>query len=130
MGRRFTSPVSADQSNWLIATKQIWKLYVALLGFTAAFLCFVVAGFAFMTEGQLLGIVVGIGMVLGVGTFIWLLRGLRCPSCRNPLAWTMIRKQSHLSWLIDLVNLTDCPICKADLMKAVSRNREIVSRST
>ena len=117
MTRRLTKRQPIDRSNWLIAAKQIWKLYLALLGFTITFLCFVVAGFSFMTEGQLLGTMIGSGMVLGFGTFIWLLQTLRCPSCRNPLAWTMFRKQSHLSWLIDLVNLTECPACKTDLMK-------------
>lgn len=123
--RRTASPPPADQSNWLIITKQIWKLYVALLGFTATFLCFVAAGFAFMMEGQLLGGVVGVGMILGIGTFLWLLQALCCPSCRNSLVWTMIRKQSHMSWLIDLVNLTECPICKTNLMRAASQKQRM-----
>lgn len=130
MKRRSTSPASVPPSNWLIKAKQIWKLYVALLGFTAAFLCFVVAGFRFMTEGHLSGTLVGIGMILGVGTFLWLLQALRCPSCRNQLVWTMIRRQSHMSWLIDLVNLTECPVCRTDLMKPISRNQRIVRSSS
>ena len=121
MPRRTPSPTSADQSNWLIIAKQMWKLYVALLGFMATFLCFVVAGVAFMTEGQLLGRVIGVGMILGTGTFLWLVQTLCCPFCERSLVWTMIRRQSHMSWLIELVNLTECPICKANLMNVGSR---------
>jgi len=130
MKRRSASPAPDPPSNWLIKAKQIWKLYVALLAFTVTFLCFVVAGFRFMTEGKLLGSVVGSGMILGVGTFLWLLQALRCPFCRTPLAWTMIRKQSHMSWLVDLVNLTECPVCNANLMKTAARDQRIVGNSS
>jgi len=130
MARSTPNFISNDQPNWLIIAKQMWKLYVALLGFTVTFLCFALAGVAFMMEGQIRGGVVLGGMTVGVVTFLWLLRTLRCPSCEKPLVGTMIRKHSHMSWLIDLVHLTECPLCQADLLKAPSRSRRMVRHSS
>lgn len=110
-----------SSTNWLEATNQMWKLYLALLGFGITLLCFLGAGFSLLlAESSVFNTLLVSGLVLGVGTFAWLLYALRCPSCRNKLVWTMIRSRSHMSWLVDLTHLVACPSCQNALMRRSS----------
>ena len=105
---------------WLEATNQIWKLYMALLGFGMALLCFLGAGFSLLFETNMLGPLMVSGTILVVLTFGWLVETLRCPSCQNKLVWTMISSRSHMSWLVELTNLVTCPSCQVPLAKRSS----------
>lgn len=108
-------------ANWLEATNQMWKLYIALLGFGITLLCFLGAGFSLLFAGSsVFSALLVSGMVLGVGTFAWLVHALRCPSCRKRLVWSMIRSRSHMSWLVDLTHLVTCPSCQHALTRRPS----------
>lgn len=111
MGKSFRKDHVKTKKNWLVATNQIWKLYVALLGFIATLICFVVGVFSLATGTNFYGFLVVCGMILGVATFSWLLSVLRCPSCQTKLVWVMVSTRPHTSWLVDLTNLDSCPAC-------------------
>ena len=105
----------ADTTSWLIESRQIWKLYVALAGFGLTLLCFLIGAFSLVSGvEQFWGFVV-CGMLLGILTLIWMVNVLRCPHCQCRLVWTMIKSRSHTTWLIDLVALQTCPTCSQTL---------------
>ena len=105
---------------WLEATNQMWKLYMALLGLGGALLCFLGAGLSLLLETNVFRPLMGSGAILGVVTFMWLVKTLRCPSCQNKLVWTMISSRSHMSWLVELANLVNCPSCQVPLSRRPS----------
>ncbi len=114
--------------NWLEATNQMWKLYMALLGFGLALICFLGAGFSLLFAGaSVFSALLVSGTVFGGGTFAWLLHTLRCPSCRARLVWTMISSRSHMSWLVDLTNLAICPSCRTALIRRPSAKWRAIS---
>ena len=100
---------------WLESTNQMWKLYMAIFGLGGALLCFLGAGFSLFIEANAFAPMMISGAVLGVATFGWLVKTLRCPSCQNKLVWTMISSHSHMSWLVELTNLVICPSCQVPL---------------
>ena len=105
---------------WLESTNQIWKLYMALLGFGMAMLCFLGAGLSLLLEANVFGPLMVSGTIFGVITFGWLVETLRCPFCQNKLVWTMISSGSHMSWLVELTNLVVCPSCQVPLSRRSS----------
>ena len=105
---------------WLESTKQMWKLYIALLGFLVALLCFLGAVFSLLLEVNVFGPLMISGTILGVATFVWLVKTLRCPFCQNKLVWTMISSRSHMSWLVELATLVICPSCQVPLARRSS----------
>ncbi len=88
------------KSNWLEATGQMWKLYLALVSCGVALIAFPFAVIALIT-----------GTVLSMVTVLWLMWSLRCRTCQRSLVWNMITTRSHTTWLIDLVHLDACPYC-------------------
>ena len=97
--------------NWIIATGQAWKLYIALAGFVGALGCFTLALYSLSTGGNLFSAFASCGLFLGVATFLWMTLALRCPHCLAKLVWTMVATRPHSSWLIDLAALDRCPVC-------------------
>ncbi len=117
-----------SKTSWLETTNQMWKLYIALLGFGGTLLCFLGAGFSLLFwETSLFSPLLIGGTCLGGGTFVWLLHTLRCPSCQARLVWTMISSHSHMSWLVDLVNLVTCPSCQVALTQRPSARWRAIS---
>lgn len=100
-----------SESNWITATGQIWKLYIALAGFLGTLACFTLALYSLTTGGHRLSVFSRCGLVLGIATFIWMTLALRCPHCHAKLVWTMVATRPHSSWLIDLASLEQCPVC-------------------
>ena len=113
------SPAGSNrsQSSWLVATNQMWKLYVALLGFGGTLFCFLAGGYLLVAGARYFGALVVGGTALGMITFVWLLNVLRCPSCQAKLVWTMLSTRSHTSWLVDLAYLESCPSCHSLLSR-------------
>ncbi len=117
-----------SKTGWLEATNQMWKLYIALLGFGGTLLCFLGAGVSLLFWGaSLFSPLLVIGTILGGITFAWLLTVLRCPACQAKLVWTMISSSSHMSWLIDLANLVTCPSCNMALTQRPSARWRAIS---
>ncbi len=120
--------VSGEPSNWIIATGQAWKLYVALAGFSVALACFTIAFFALAGVGEryLIGggfaAWMAIGVLLAAATFLWFTTALRCPHCPARLVWSMVSTRPHSSWLIDLAALERCPACQG-LLQGTGRPR-------
>ncbi len=113
--------MSRPHENWIVATGQAWKLYVALIGFAGALICFTVAIFSLGWEGgRLLGMA-GVGVLLGLATFIWFSVTIRCPHCAAKLVWTMVTNRPHSSWMIDLAGLDSCPRCRHPLVASEGR---------
>jgi len=106
-----------DASNWIIATGQAWKLYVAVVGFSGALGLLTAAFFSFAMRGGLFVALATCGVFLGVSTFVWLTATLRCPRCSAKLVWTMAASRPHSSWIIDLAALEYCPQCKDRLVR-------------
>jgi hypothetical protein len=104
-----------SRDNWIVATGQIWKLYVALAGFIGALGCFTVAVFSLGGGSGLTSRMTIAGVILATVSFAWLSMVLCCPHCTTPLVWKMIRMRPHTSWLIDLAGLETCPICNRSL---------------
>ena len=98
-------------SNWIIATGQAWKLYVALAGFGGTLTLFTLAFFSLGTSGGRFTAMMACGIFLGFATFVWFITALRCPHCPAKLVWTMVSSRPHSSWLIDLAALERCPAC-------------------
>ena len=99
------------KSNWLEATGQMWKLYLALLSCGVALIAFPFAVIALITgHGPIMPYLVT-GTVLSMVTVLWLMWSLRCRNCQRSLVWNMITTRSHTTWLIDLVHLDACPYC-------------------
>ena len=97
--------------NWLEATGQMWKLYVAILSCVLALIAFPFAVVALISgQGPMMPYLVT-GTVLSLATVLWLMWSLRCLSCHRSLVWNMIRTRSHTTWLVDLVHLEACPYC-------------------
>jgi len=103
-------------SNWIVATGQAWKLYVAVAGFSGALGFMTAAFFSLATSGRLFMAFAACGIFLGVATFVWFVATLRCPHCLAKLVWTMAVSRPHSSWVIDLAALEDCPQCKVRLI--------------
>ena len=98
-------------NNWIIATGQAWKLYLALTGFVGSLACFTLAMFSLASGGQRFSAFTSCGLFLGVATFLWMTLALRCPHCLAKLVWTMVTTRPHSSWVIDLAALQRCPVC-------------------
>lgn len=111
------APVPEQTSNWIVATGQIWKLYLALIGFVGALGCFTAGVFFLGVAPKLMGQATGAGVVLVVATLVWLASALRCPHCPARLVWVMLRTRPHTSWLIDLAGLETCPVCRRSLFR-------------
>lgn len=103
--------MSHPSDNWIIATGQAWKLYVALAGFGGTLTLFTLAFFSLGTSGGRFMAMTACGIFLGFATFVWFIAALRCPHCPAKLVWTMISSRPHNSWLIDLAALERCPAC-------------------
>ncbi len=117
-----------SKTSWLEATNQMWKLYIALLGFGCTLLCFLGAGFSLLFwEASLFSPILVSGTCLGGVTFAWLINVLRCPSCQTRLVWSMISSRSHMSWLVDLANLVTCPSCQVALTQRPSARWRAIS---
>lgn len=97
--------------NWIIATGQAWKMYVAVAGFGGSLVCFTIAfvSLGFQQE-RFLGLM-GAGIFLAAATFLWFTAVIRCPHCSAKLVWKMVATRPHSSWLIDLAALERCPVC-------------------
>ena len=105
------------QSNWLEATGQMWKLYLALFSCVIALLAFPFAVIALIT-GQMLVMPYWVsGAVLSTVTVLWVVWSLRCPTCERSLAWKMFKTRPHMTWLVDLVGLDRCPYCAHSLRR-------------
>lgn len=114
------SPVGANATNWISATGQVWKLYLAVAGFAGSLICFGAAVLGLIGGGeQFVGLTLG-GIFLCVVTFMWLTAVLCCPHCRARLVWTMVTTRPHSSWLIDLAALHRCPVCNRALNSLTS----------
>lgn len=109
------TPVPDPSPNWIVATGQIWKLYLALAGFVAALGCFTAGVFFLGVDQNLMARMTGAGVLLAVATLTWLASALRCPHCLAKLVWVMLRTRPHTSWLIDLAGLDRCPVCRRQL---------------
>ena len=103
--------MNTASSNWIIATGQAWKLYVALAGFCGTLALFTLAFFSMGTSGGRFMALTACGIFLGFATFTWFIVTLRCPHCPAKLVWTMVSSRPHSSWLIDLAALERCPAC-------------------
>lgn len=101
----------SEAANWIIATGQAWKLYVALAGFGGTLALFTVALFSLGGGGGRFTAMTACGILLGFATFVWFTAALRCPHCLAKLVWTMVSSRPHSSWLIDLAALERCPAC-------------------
>jgi hypothetical protein len=110
-----------EASNWIIATGQAWKLYVAVVGFGGALALLTAALFSFAMRGGLFMALAACGVFLGASTFVWLVAALRCPRCSARLVWTMAASRPHSSWIIDLAALEYCPQCKDPLARGRAR---------
>jgi endogenous inhibitor of DNA gyrase (YacG/DUF329 family) len=113
--------MNASPANWIIATGQAWKLYVALAGFGGTLAFFTMAFFSLGAGGGQFAALTACGIVLGFATFFWFTATLRCPHCLAKLVWTMVSTRPHSSWLIDLAALERCPTC-GRVLALVSRS--------
>lgn len=104
-------------ANWIVATGQIWKLYLALAGFVGALGCFTAGVFFLGIEQNLMARMTGAGVLLAIATLTWLATALRCPHCLAKLVWVMLKTRPHTSWLIDLAGLETCPVCRRSLYR-------------
>lgn len=109
---------SGTAPNWIIATGQAWKLYVALAGFGGTLALFTLAFFSLGTDGGQFAALTACAVFLGFATFSWFTAMLRCPHCGTKLVWTMVSSRPHSSWLIDLAALERCPACSRPLAPA------------
>jgi hypothetical protein len=101
----------SETTNWIMATGQAWKLYVALAGFGGTLALFTAAVFSLGGAGGRFTAMTTCGIFLGFATFVWLTAALRCPHCLAKLVWTMVSTRPHSSWFIDLAALERCPVC-------------------
>jgi hypothetical protein len=99
---------------WLDRTGQRWKvralwllIAVSLAAFLIAYL--MLASAALSTDVQAAAIMSA--TALGLSTFIWFLRAIRCPACGRRPAWALVRSQSIGLWLPKLLSATACPLC-------------------
>lgn len=113
--------MSTGTSNWIVATGQAWKLYVAVAGFTGALACFTLGFFSLGTGGGRFLALMTCGLFLGCATFLWFTAVLRCPHCSNKLVWTMVSSRPHSSWVVDLAALERCPACSGQLDRMQDR---------
>ncbi len=117
--QRIGAPRHDDQSNWIFASGQGWKLYVALAGFGGGLLCFSAAVLSLSGSSmRVVGLCIIVGSLLCVSTFLWLITVLRCPHCRAKLVWTTAKSRPHSSWMIDLAGLDSCPMCSNSLVQS------------
>ena len=108
--------------NWVEATGQMWKLYVALLSCGVALIAFPFAVIALITGHLPMMPYLVTGTLLSIATVFWLMWSLCCPTCQRSLVWKMISTRSHTTWLVDLVHLDICPYC-AHTLRRPGRSR-------
>lgn len=112
--------MSRERSNWILETRQAWKLYVAIAGFGGALASFTLAFFTLGQGGGPFGALMSGGFLLACATFAWFIAALRCPRCGAKLVWLMAVSRPHSSWIVDLAGLDRCPACHALLAPAES----------
>ncbi len=110
-------------SNWIIATGQAWKLYLAIAGFAVSLLALTAACFLLATGTGAFLTVAGWGVLIGILTFLWFGQAILCPQCRSRLVWRMVASRPQSSWLIELAALDECPVCRRPLVGAVRGGR-------
>lgn len=52
------------------------------------------------------------GAFLFILDMIWLSVAIRCRKCKASLGWRAISKGSHETWLLGLLTMESCPVCK------------------
>ncbi len=114
-----------SQTNWLEETKQIWKLYVAILGFGGTLCAFLAGGLLLAAGPEYSGLLFTLGTLLGVVTFGWIINAIRCPHCQSKLLWVMVKTKSHMSWIVELAALESCPTCQTRLVGPLQRLKRI-----
>lgn len=110
--------VPESRANWIAATGQLWKLYLALAGFVASLGCFTAGVYVLGVEEVLMERMTGAGVLIAIVTLVWLATALRCPHCLAKLVWVMLKTRPHTSWLIDLAELESCPVCRRSLFRS------------
>lgn len=103
------------ENSFLKSTGQLWRLYVAfflvLLGF--ALILLILTGVT-NESAELSMVVVAIGLLLGMGGFMWACISVRCPKCETKLLWTVLTEKAVQNWLVFLIGLRKCPVCGHD----------------
>lgn len=116
------------QFRWIIATRQGWKLALALVSASIWLASFM--GLVWTVNGdwryeQVLG---GVVVASGVATMAWLVVSIRCPECRASVFWHFIRRSGAMSWMHDVSSMTACPSCGFDGAPRRSSSSERKSR--
>jgi hypothetical protein len=101
---------------WLSGTGQRWKLVIFLLLMFMAGAALAAVIWMSQHEGadESAGplVVCAVTGALGVlGAFLWLSLSVRCPVCRNRVAWSVLRTVSAGQWLVVLLSMEACPAC-------------------
>ena len=104
-----------DRTPWIVATGQTWKLNVfyVLIALTiilqALFILSIrgVMGVVFLGEHETAALFVA----TSIGSLLWLALSVRCPACDARPAWTILRRERALRWLIELRQSDRCVVC-------------------
>ena len=95
---------------WLSATRQRWKLAVAVCGATVT-----LASFAWFIRELNVGAKVGLPLatftIAGVFAVSWLVFAIRCPRCGYRPTVHFMRTESFDTWFVKLVAMERCPKC-------------------
>jgi hypothetical protein len=98
-------------TTFMVATRQIWKLYATALVVFGCFAgCVVIAIRTRNLDPSVLLISFGGMLALGGLAFFWFLWSVQCPKCGIKLAWLLASRHSLASFAT-LNTLTQCPNC-------------------
>ena len=101
----------AADSGQALVTSQRWKLWVWGIAVAVVVVCLLVprpiAALAGI-ESEALTLIASFGALL---ILIGAALAVTCPACRLSLVWYALSKQQHTSWILWLLDVTNCPRC-------------------
>jgi len=103
----------ARNRNLLKSSGQWWKLQLfAAATFLGGITMF--AGLLGLHTSPRSSIVAFVGLVIGIGAFLFACVAIHCPSCGAHWFWNAIRKQGVGRWVLSLLEAERCDVCGAE----------------
>lgn len=101
------------KESFLVRTRQAWKPYFGIVVIPGLALAGMVALLedSFGLPDEVSGFLVMVASLTIVGSFAWVIRSVRCPTCGTRLLLKAMREQTLADWWDWLDSVLLCPVC-------------------
>ena len=121
--------MSPDKNAFIKATKQAWKMHLGnFLMLITTVVIFILAvygdkiNFIKNLKAETFAIIVGLGLLIGLLSFIWMCVSIKCPLCKAKLYWYSVSKinvKGSVEWF---ENFQQCPVCHSTYPNEIKKS--------